>query len=75
MGVDGIEYSLHPVLEQYESHVIEGKFYLPAVAWKHSDAMGREMSIGSQDILAGVAEPEEIPERMDQKRIELDQAN
>lgn len=75
LGVDGIEYSLHPVLEQYKSHVIEGKFYLPAVAWKHSDAMGREMSIGSQDILAGVAEPEEIPERMDQKRIELDQAN
>jgi raffinose/stachyose/melibiose transport system substrate-binding protein len=74
LGVDGIDYELHPVIAQFKESAVAGKFYLPAVAWKYSDAMGQIMSKGSQDILGGVAKPEEIPQQMDDKFKELSQA-
>jgi raffinose/stachyose/melibiose transport system substrate-binding protein len=72
LGVDGIEYTLHPVFERLKPQAVQGLFYLPAVTWKYSEAMGQIMLKGSQDILAGVLEPEEVARQMDEKRLELD---
>lgn len=72
LAVDGIDFPIHPTIEEGYPYLLEGKFYLPAVEWKYSDALGNEMLIGTQEILTGNITPEQLVENMDKKRTELD---
>lgn len=75
LAVEGIDFPIHPVIEEGYPYLLDGKFYLPAVEWKYSDAMGKELLIGTQEILAGNMDPIKMVENMDKKRVELDAEN
>ncbi len=72
LAMEGIDFEIHPTIQEGYSYLLDGKFYLPAVEWKYSDALGNELLVGTQEILAGNMEPEQLVENMDNKRIELD---
>ncbi len=73
LAVDGIEFPIHPVIAEGYPYLLEGNFYLPAVEWKHSDALGKEMLVGTQEILAGNMTPEQLVVNLDAKHQELNQ--
>lgn len=72
LAVSGIDFPIHPTIEEGYSYLLDGKFYLPAVEWKYSDALGKEMLIGMQEILTGNIAPAQLVDNMDKKRVELD---
>ena len=72
LAVDGIDFPLNPVLEGGYEYFLDGKYYLPATAWKYSDALGNNMTINSQEIVAGNMTIEEFVQDMDDTRTELD---
>lgn len=74
LAISGIEYDIHPVIAQQINCLLEGRFYLPAVEWRYSDALGKEMLVGTQNVLAGVIEPQEIVNMLNTKWAELNAA-
>ena len=74
LAVEGIDFPLNPVLEEGYQYFLDGKYYLPATAWKYSDALGNNMTINTQEIVAGNMTIEEFVQDMDDTRTELDAA-
>lgn len=74
LAVDNVQYEMHPVIAMCEEQLKAGRFYLPAVAWKHSGALGQLMTAGTQEILMGVKSVEELAVSFDEKFAELEAA-
>ena len=74
LAVSGIEYNIHPVIAMCIDKLYAGNFYLPAVAWKHSGALGQVMLTGTQEVVMGVSAGEEVVQAMDDKWAELEAA-
>lgn len=74
MAVSGIEYDIHPVIAMCVDKLQTGEIYLPAVAWKHSGALGQVMLIGTQEVVMGAATGEDLVQDMDDKWAELEAA-
>ena len=74
LAVAGIDYPVHPVINDGLPYFLDGNIYLPAIGWKHSDAMGRELQIGLHEVLLGNIEALDIIRNMDDTREELDAA-
>jgi len=74
LAVTGIEYNVHPVIAMCIDKLYEGNFYLPAVAWKHSGALGQVMLTGTQEVVMGASTGEDVVQAMDDKWAELEAA-
>lgn len=72
LAIDGIEFPIHEAIAEGYPYMLEGKYYLPAVEWKYSDALGKEMLTGTQEVIAGNMEASQIVENMDKKHAELE---
>lgn len=73
--VDGINYEMDSVINQFKDKAVAGEFYLPQIVWKNSAAIYKEMLIGVQDAMTGGDTIENIPVRMDKKMEELSASN
>ncbi|NLB89831.1 MAG: extracellular solute-binding protein [Clostridiales bacterium] len=74
LGVSGIDYDMHPVIAMCKEELEAGRFYLPAVEWKHSGALGEILRVGTQEVVMGVRDTASIAVSMDEKAVELDAA-
>lgn len=74
LAVSGLEYEVHPVIKMCLPQLEAGNFYLPAVAWKHSGALGELLTAGSQEVLMGAKTPEELVQSFDDKWAEMEAA-
>lgn len=72
LAVSGIDFEIHPVIEEGYQYLLDGKFYLPAVSWKHSDALGKEVLVGTQEVIGNNLDPQQISKNMDAKWSELE---
>lgn len=76
VGIPGVSYEVDPALNDIKEMYVSNKaqLYLPQVAFgENSGAILNELVKGTQDVLAGKAKPEEVAQRMDKKKQELDE--
>lgn len=69
--VDGLDYELDTVINQFKDDGVKGNFYLSQLVWKNSAAIYKELLTGIQDAMTGADKIENVPVRMDQKMAEL----
>lgn len=69
--VDGLDYELDTVINQFKDDGVKGNFYLPQLVWKNSAAIYKELLTGIQDAMTGADKIENVPVRMDKKMAEL----
>lgn len=72
--VDNVEYEIHPVIKMCAEELQSGRFYLPAVAWKYSGALGQLLTTGTQEVLMGTKTIEDLAASFDAKYAELEAA-
>ncbi len=75
LAISGIDYPMHPVIAMCKDELQSGKFYLPAVAWKYSGALGDVMLTGTQEVVMGTRDAASIAMLMDDKFAELEAAS
>jgi raffinose/stachyose/melibiose transport system substrate-binding protein len=73
LTVSGLEFQKHPAIEAVFPIMLSGNFYLPAVEWRHSDAIGRELMVGIEQAILGEIPPEQIAINLDNRHQELDE--
>lgn len=71
LGVEGIDYDVHPILEPFRPIAASGEFAFPPVFWTDFPTLWPIFIKGSQEILLGVLTPEELVAELDAKQAEL----
>ena len=71
LGVEGIEYEVHPVMEVMTAIAASGSFAFPPVYWINFGTLNPMIVKGTQEILLGVLTPEELVAELDAKQAEL----
>jgi len=74
LAVEGIDFPIHPVIAEQFPLFLTGNIYLPAIEWRHSDAIGRELMLALHDVILGNITPDQIVINMDNTHVELDAA-
>lgn len=69
--VDGIDYEMDTIINQFKEDAIKGNFYLSQIAWNNSAGIYKELLAGVQDVMTGTDTIENVPARMDAKMAEL----
>lgn len=69
--VDGIDYEMDTIINQFKEDAVKGNFYLPQIVWNNSAGIYKEMLAGIQDAMTGTDTIENVPVRMDAKMAEL----
>ncbi len=69
--VDGIEYEMGTIIDQFKDDAPNGNFYLPQMVWNNSAAIYKELLTGIQDAMTGADTIENVPIRLDNKMKEL----
>lgn len=71
LGVEGIDYDVHPVMEPMRAVGASGNFAFPPVFWTNLGTLFPMFVKGAQEILLGVLTPEELVAELDAKQAEL----
>lgn len=71
LAVEGVDYTIDPVLESLRQYAVSGQFALPVVDWVYGSALVPMFEQGMQEVVLGVKTPEELVKELDQKQQEL----
>ena len=71
LGVEGIEYEVHPVNQVMSPIAAKGNFSFPPVYWTYFGTLHPIFVKGTQEILLGILTPEELVAELDAKQAEL----
>lgn len=74
LAVSGIDFPIHPVIAEGLPFFQGGRIYLPAIEWRHSDAIGNELQVGLHEVLIGNIEPHQMIVNMQNTHDELNVA-
>ena len=69
--VQGVEYSMNPILDKFKEDAVNGNFYLPQIVWDNSAGIYKELLSAVQDTITGADTVDNIAVRLDEKRAEL----
>ncbi len=71
IGVEGVEYEVHPVNQVMAPIAAKGNFSFPPVYWTHFGTLHPIFVKGTQEIVLGILTPEELVAELDAKQAEL----
>ena len=69
--VEGLDYEVGSVFDQYKADAVAGNFYLPQIVWDNSAGIYKELLTGIQDVMTGADTIDNVPVRLDTKMQEL----
>lgn len=71
LGVEGVEYSVDPVMEGMKEYAESGKFQLSTAKWNYTDVIDSMMQKGTQEIVMGTKAVDDVLSELDEKMADL----
>lgn len=71
LGVEGVEYSVDPIMEELKEYAENGHFQISTSKWTYTDVIDSMMQKGAQEIVIGTKTVDQVLGELDEKMKDL----